>query len=157
MANRVILHQIKNYRVGFSTGALSSLARKVIKAAKPSLLKKTNLVEINLIWVSDQEIKKLNAKYRKKNCPTDVLSFSYLDERDNNLLGELFISVDTLKKQAKDYQHPFNQEGQILFTHGLLHILGFDHETKADLKKMLKFERVILGDKSGLIERAESE
>ena len=114
-------------------------------------------IEINLIWVSNQEIKKLNFKYRQKNCPTDVLSFSYLNERDNNLLGELFISVDTLKKQAKEHSHPFKEEGQILFTHGLLHILGFDHETKADLKKMLKFERVILGDKSGLVERADSE
>lgn len=159
--NRLSVHllETKQARVGFSTGALFSLAKKIIRDHRRLVLKQYGrAITIELIWVSDKEIKKLNKQYRSKNQATDVLSFSFLGQKnETDLLGQLFISVDTLRKQAKAQSHAFKIEAQVLFTHGLLHLLGFDHIKPKDFKQMMLLEQKYLGDKSGLIHRAKVE
>ena len=87
---------------------------------------------IGLSFVSDKEIAELNLRFRGVKGPTDVLSFSYLetDEMPNDdCAGEIFISVDTAKKQAVS---GLKNELATLFVHGFLHVFGFDHNTDRD-------------------------
>lgn len=142
-------------RVPFPAASFQQLAARVIKTVRPSLAKEH--LFLSLAWVNDASIRKINARYRGKDMPTDVLSFSFLERGRLPIdggLGELIISVDTLKRQAKEQGHAQALEAKVLFVHGLLHILGFDHERNTDLKKMLAWEKVFLGDKAGLIARS---
>jgi probable rRNA maturation factor len=88
---------------------------------------------IHVILSSDYFIKKLNTQFRKKPYPTDVLSFNY-DEHD--FLGEIYISLQRAKIQAKRFHVSFSSEIERLFIHGMMHLLGFDHETAVDRKCM---------------------
>jgi probable rRNA maturation factor len=103
---------------------------------------------IQLILTSDEEIRLLNAEYRGEDKSTDVISLSYFDEMafpgKNNLTGEIFISVDTAKKQAKEHKETLIQELDFLFTHGVLHIFGYNHEKPDDLKEMFRIQDIIL-------------
>ncbi len=149
--------QSKQVRVGFSTGAFLTLGKKILRDLAPNLLKQVSVLEI--VWVTDKAIKQLNAQYRNKNEKTDILSFSYLTPdlkqgEENELFGQLIISVETLRRQAKQYDIPYYQEAEILFVHGLLHLLGYDHISKNEFKKMMGLEQRFLGDKSGLVSRS---
>jgi probable rRNA maturation factor len=81
-----------------------------------------NKIELSVVFVGQKEIQRLNKKYRKKNRPTDVLSFDYKDS------GEIVICPQIIKENAKKFGESFNQELARIFIHGLLHILGYDHE-----------------------------
>ena len=83
--------------------------------------------DIELIFVDDKEIQELNKTYRQKDKPTDVLSFP-LEDMPGMPLGSIIISIDTAKKQAKEFGHSTEEEIKLLFIHGLLHLLGYDHE-----------------------------
>ncbi len=76
--------------------------------------------------VSDRTIRKLNSQFRGKAYATDVLSFRYTDE-----VGEIVISADRARAQAKQYGHTIADEAAWLFVHGFLHLLGWDHERSA--------------------------
>jgi probable rRNA maturation factor len=100
----------------------------------------------------DSELRRLNRQFLGKDYATDVLSFP--DGSDGESLGELAISVQRAKAQATAYGHACDQEIRILMLHGLLHLLGMDHET--DRGRMARAEsawRRKLGLPSGLIER----
>ncbi len=111
--------------------------------------------EIGLILVKDAAIQKLNREYRNIDRPTDVLSFAYMEgdwpylkERKTHspcsCVGDMFISVETAKRQAKEHGHPLEKELRILFTHGLLHLFGFDHNTDEEEREMEKWAKKIL-------------
>jgi len=89
--------------------------------------------DIELILTDDKEIQKLNKKFRNKDKPTDVLSFP-LAQVEFMPLGSIVISIDTAKKGAKKYNHSIEDEIKLLFIHGLLHLLGYDHE-KEDIMR----------------------
>ena len=97
---------------------------------------------LNVVFVNNTYIQALNKSYRKKDEPTDVLSFNY--GGDSELIGEIYISVDTAKRQAKEYKHTLPDELAKLFVHGFLHIHGYDHETEKEYKIMSKLEEKIL-------------
>ena len=78
--------------------------------------------------MTDSEIHTLNHQYRQKNKPTDVLSFPLADELQPHLLGDVIISVETAARQAQRRGHPLREEMQTLLIHGILHLLGYDHE-----------------------------
>ncbi len=102
---------------------------------------------INVIFVNDVYIKSLNKSYRDKDMATDVLSFNYEKEMpgdDSNLVGEIYISVETAKRQAKDVGHDLQDELNKLFVHGFLHIHGHEHITDADYEVMDKIEKRVL-------------
>ncbi len=83
--------------------------------------------DIELILTTDEEIRELNKTYRNKNKATDVLSFP-LENIPGMPLGSIVISVDTAKKGAVEFGHSIEDEIKLLFIHGLLHLLGYDHE-----------------------------
>lgn len=105
---------------------------------------------IELVLVSDKVIHEMNLEYRKKNSPTDVISFAYLEVTEfekgkgDVIVGDIFISVDTAKRQAKEKGHDLKHEMEILFIHGLLHCLGFDHKTDKQEAEMEKWANKIL-------------
>ena len=84
--------------------------------------------EIELIICNNKDIKEYNYLYRNKNNITDVLSFPIKEDFSHSLLGTIIISVDFIIKNSKRYSHSLNDELTLLFIHGLLHLLGYDHE-----------------------------
>ncbi|QEZ89458.1 rRNA maturation RNase [Aliarcobacter cibarius] len=84
--------------------------------------------EIELIIVNNETIKNINFEYREKNKATDVLSFPFDGDFAHLPLGTIIISKDFVTKKAKEYNHSNNDEIKLLFIHGLLHLLGYDHE-----------------------------
>ncbi|ATO30733.1 rRNA maturation RNase YbeY [Mycoplasmopsis bovirhinis] len=100
------------------------------------LTKKQSII-LDVSIVSRNEIKSLNKIYRKKNYITDILSFDFGDaELYDKLpllhLGELVICWDRVKRQAKRYNHSIKREFCYLFTHGLVHLQGYDHEEEQE-------------------------
>lgn len=104
----------------------------------------TKKTEVELLITDNKEIHALNLAYRKKDSATDVLSFGF---DDTTSLGQIVISVERAKEQADELNQPLNKELEFLFTHGLLHLLGFDHENQEDEKLMLGVAYKILGRK----------
>lgn len=104
-----------------------------------------NLVfDVNI--VDSKTIKYINKTYRHKDKVTDVISFANRDNKDIYvpLLGEIYICLDQAKKQAKEYGYSLKRELCFLFTHGLLHLLGFDHINPKDEKQMMNLTKKIL-------------
>ena len=103
---------------------------------------------LNLVFVSDRLIRKLNKQWRGKDVETDVLSFALnLEEPEPGMpweLGEIVISGERAAWQAGELNHSLSRELAFLFVHGMLHIFGFDHENKKDEQVMLKRQRAIL-------------
>ena len=116
---------------------------------KPSQIKRIDSQgDFNLVFVSDRKIKELNRQWRGKNSATDVLSFPLdlepLTVEDRFEVGEIVISVDRAQAQAEEYGHSLKREIGFLITHGMLHILGFDHETPEEEKDMFSRQKNIL-------------
>ena len=84
--------------------------------------------DIELLVVKNDEIKELNKEHRNIDKATDVLSFPMDFEMPNMPLGSIVISTDFVEEKAKEYGHTFNEEFSLLFIHGLLHLLKYDHE-----------------------------
>jgi probable rRNA maturation factor len=103
--------------------ALPRLRRVVLGAARA--LSATG--EVALVLTGDRAVRALNARYRGKDKPTDVLSFPGPGGEVG--LGDIVISVDTAARNAKEYGRTLPQELDILALHGFLHVLGYDHET----------------------------
>jgi len=85
---------------------------------------------ISVLLVGDSEIKKLNKKYRKKDYPTDVLSFNINEKREDGsfYLGDVVVNRDQAKRQAKEYGNTPEEEISELTAHGVLHLLGVHHD-----------------------------
>ena len=84
--------------------------------------------DIELILTKNSQIQELNKKHRNIDKATDVLSFPLEFDMENMPLGSIVISLDFVEEKAKEYNHNFEDELKLLFIHGLLHLLGFDHE-----------------------------
>lgn len=98
---------------------------------------------VELSFVGDSEIAELNRRWRGKEAPTDVLSFSYEDEPagpEDNPVGEVIVSVETARRQAVDEGHSVEEELSLLLVHGLHHIVGHDHEETAGAERMAESE-----------------
>ena len=111
---------------------------KIANAAVSAVYKNS---EVSITLVNDAEIKKINKKYRGINKPTNVLSFE-LD--DDVLLGDIFISLDTVRREAKSENISVAEHTAHMIVHGVLHLLGYDHLNDKDAEKMEKKETAIL-------------
>jgi probable rRNA maturation factor len=143
--------------------------------------------EVAVALVTDAHIRKLNSQYRKKNVPTDVLSFpahaesrvpdfgsrtSNPGSRTSNpesrtpdpgsrtpdpVLGDIVIATGVARRQAREAGHAYQTELRVLALHGLLHLLGYDHDRKDDAGRMARIEARLRrkgGLRAGVIERA---
>lgn len=103
---------------------------------------------VSLLFVNDAAIQKFNLQFRKINRPTDVLSFpggAPLPGTTGEWLGDIVISVETAVRQAKQLGHSRDQEIRFLMIHGLLHLLGWDHErSPTEAKKMYELQRNLM-------------
>lgn len=106
--------------------------------------------EVSVIFVTTNRIKQINRDYRGKDQVTDVISFALSDDEDTftgidiPVLGDIFICVDQARKQAKEYGHSIEREMGFLVCHGLLHLLGYDHQTKEEETEMFGKQEKIL-------------
>jgi probable rRNA maturation factor len=109
---------------------------------------------LSVSFVDDQTMTALNKQWRKKNKTTDVLSFSGIEAGDMPgplaVLGDIVISVDVAKKQATDAGHTLAEEIAVLFAHGILHVLGMDHERSEDEARMQAECEMAILDAAGL-------
>ena len=109
-------------------------------------------VEVGVTFLDDAAIQELNRDYRGKDRPTDVLSFALnegeepaiVDAPDEELLGDILISLETTARQAEEYGHSLERELAYLTVHGMLHLLGYDHEEPADQAEMRIEEEAVL-------------
>lgn len=105
--------------------------------------------EFNIIIIDNKRIREINKEYRKIDRETDVISFAFEDNmdvvyKDFRLLGDIYISIEKCYDQAVEYGHSRTRELCFLATHGILHLLGYDHMTKEDEEKMFKLQNELL-------------
>lgn len=108
-------------------------------------MKGTYFFELNI--VDEKEIQIINSNFRKKNYVTDVITFSMWDSNSSiktELLGEIFLCKEKVISQAKEYNHSVNRELMFLISHGIFHLLGYDHQTPEDEKEMINNQYNVL-------------
>ena len=113
---------------------LEKIAKKVLKILG------IKIPEISIVLLGDAEIRAINKKYRKTNRVTDVLAFDY---------GEIIICLPQAKRQAKELGHSLKEELATLLIHGILHLAGYNNETKKDFNRMLKRQNKIFKEVYG--------
>jgi len=129
---------------------LSSTQRSILKKAINAALEFEEIdfpCEISVSFVDNAQIQKLNAHYRQKDTPTDVLSFPLFEDGDLDgelaegealAIGDIVISVEKAVEQAAEYGHSFERELAFLAVHSVLHLLGYDHEQSVDDEEYMK-------------------
>ena len=116
----------------------------------PSVVRLAPEVSLGLRFTDDAGIAELNSQWRQKSGPTDVLSFAALDDapdwREGAAveLGDIIVSLDTAHRQAADHDHSLRYELHWLISHGLLHLLGWDHPDERSLSAMLGLQEHLL-------------
>lgn len=131
---------------------IQKLVKEVLKEEK------VRNAECNIILVDNEKIHEINREYRHIDRVTDVISFALEDEMENEpsaqyemrVLGDIYISVDRAKEQALEYGHSFLREICFLAIHGMLHLLGYDHQTTEDEKIMFQKQEEVLA-KYGIV------
>ena len=125
-----------------------ALARRLARRARRLLgVLGLDTAELSLVLVSDPVMHELNRAWRGRDRPTDVLAFAQREgagPAPDGLLGDVVISVDTARRQAGAFGHPVAVEAERLLVHGLLHLLGYDHErSAAEARRMQRKERAL--------------
>lgn len=102
----------------------------------------------SIVFVEDEEIHEINLRYRNVDRVTDVISFALEDEGQDfsgvRVLGDIYISIPQMKRQALEFQHSEKRELSFLVVHGLLHLLGYDHMKEEEEKEMFALQELIL-------------
>ena len=129
----IIVNEIKR------GGLNSTQIKKVVNFLSKKERKIKGELEINI--VDNKEIKKLNKIYRGINSPTDVLSFAWQEEKslkNSNFLGQIYLSAKQIKIQSKEYKVSEKEEFVRMLVHGLMHLIGFDHQKEREAKRMFQ-------------------
>jgi rRNA maturation RNase YbeY len=129
---------------------LPRVDRRLLRTRARRILRALDLAtaELSVSLVDDGAMAALNARYRGIEGPTDVLSFSLVGgryaERRGALLGDVVVSLETADRQARRARRTLDDEVLRLLIHGVLHLLGYDHEREADARRMRAAERRVL-------------
>ena len=116
----------------------------------PDSVRQAEELSLGLQFCDDADIAELNHAWRQRHGPTDVLSFAALDDLPEDLaqpsleLGDIIISVETAERQARNHDHSLLHELRWLLSHGLLHLLGWDHPDEVSLERMLHQQEQLL-------------
>jgi probable rRNA maturation factor len=129
--------------------ALFAMADEAVTAASKLLkLKPAESCELSLVFADDATVKALNAEWRGKDLPTNVLSFPAFPLKPGDtlppLLGDVILAFETVEREAKEEAKLLDHHISHLVLHGLLHLLGYDHETDEDAEEMEALERRVL-------------
>lgn len=128
-------------RSGVDGRALVATARALLRAVDEGES------SLSLTLVDDAAIRALNREHRGKDASTDVLSFGLYEAGERapdgaeRLLGDVVISIETARRQAQAYDAPLQRELERLLIHGVLHVLGHDHEERGERERMEREER----------------
>lgn len=124
----------RGYRKKIPARRVKKIAQRILK------LLNQNHVDLSLALVGNREIQELNARYRKKDEPTDVLSFpsGEIHPTGIQILGDVVISVEQAEKQARKRKKTLTEEVERLLIHGILHLLGYDHERSQKEAKIMR-------------------
>lgn len=143
-------------QIEVSTGIKSLLKKALEKVLSEEAFSKEFIAaaEVSMVFVDDHKMAELNEHYRGVSGTTDVLSFPMLDDEEDQpegpgefLLGDIVISVSKAFEQSKEYGHSLDREMAFLAVHGMLHLMGYDHEkSEAAELKMREKERRVLDD-----------
>ena len=121
------------------------ISKSVIETIKTVKINLSENSEINFLLTSDKKIQKLNSKYRNKNLPTNVLSFPMMKKINGvMLIGDIAISNEKILKESKNLKTNKYSYLSKIAIHGVLHLLGFDHQTEKEFKIMDQYEKKIL-------------
>ena len=135
----------------FSKREIASFTRQVLLALEKLDKLEEEITEVSIAFIDDDAMKELNQKFRRKSKTTDVLTFPADDSYNEpsatgRPLGDIVISVDQARRQAVDEKHSLPTEIRYLVVHGVLHALGYDHETDRGEMNALEIEvRTIVG------------
>lgn len=125
--------------------SLSTLARKAVAAALAEAGIATGASELSIVFTDDAHIRTLNAGWRGKDKPTNVLSFPAFPTKPGGplppMLGDIVLAAETVARESDLEEKPFDHHLMHLMVHGTLHLLGYDHEVEADAELMESLER----------------
>lgn len=148
-----IINKVKNLDLKLYRKEFKSILKETKK-----VLEIENKIALSLTICLDDYIKELNKQYRNIDKVTDVLSFALEDNNDEDQIldmidlcgvreiGDIVINYNKVEAQASEYQHSLKREFCFLFTHGLLHLLGYDHMNKDEEKVMFDLQNTILNN-----------
>jgi probable rRNA maturation factor len=112
-------------------------------------------ISIDFVFCNDEEIQKINRDFRQKDKPTDVISFASFADIEHKMifdgeinLGEIIVSTETTQKQARENNLSFYEEFYFLISHGILHLLGFDHQDEVGYEFMMKLQKEMISSKN---------
>ena len=122
---------------------LNKISNEIYKNS--SLMNTNKINSVSVLFAGEKKITELNSRFRKRNLPTNVLSFpSYIERSKKIFLGDIIFSAETIFKEAKRDKKSCNNHLIHLFIHGFLHLLGYDHQTEVNAKIMEGLEIKIL-------------
>lgn len=128
--------------------AIEAIANKAVGQCLDELQLDDIESELSIVLTNDVEIRKLNADWRKKNTATNVLSFPAFQvavgQRPGPMLGDIVLARETIEREAQDMAIGFSEHLTHLIVHGMLHLLGYDHENDTDAEQMETLETEIL-------------
>lgn len=145
--------------ISIKTKKVNGNEEKIINKVVEAVLKQEKIkhdLDVYITLTSNRGIHVINRQYREIDRPTDVLSFpmfqreeiSNLKKKKNDnveeILGDIIVSIDKVKEQSKEYGHSYERELAYLVTHGMLHLLGYDHMIDKEKEEMRKHEEKVL-------------
>jgi probable rRNA maturation factor len=143
----MILIRTKNlslYKKAYNPARLKKIAQQIMEGEGFT----DKNYELSLVFCNDDFIQEMNKKYRNKDKPTDVLSFpipSNFPEGEIQPLGEVIISLETVFNKCSEIPDAVRNEISLLFCHGLLHLLGYVHDTPQQRRQMIEKQAKYLG------------
>jgi probable rRNA maturation factor len=133
-----------------NAAAAKGVVRRALRQAATAL--STRTAELAIVLTDDAAMRRLNRNWRGVDAPTNVLSFAtktpsdQLDEQHGRHLGDIVLAYETIRRDAHGEGKPFDHHLAHLVVHGFLHLLGYDHGSDAQARRMETIERAILGD-----------
>ena len=139
---------VKKIEIEKNVSKIFEIICKVLKVKIPN----TTTVDVSIDFISDKQIQKINKQYRNIDKSTNVLSFPIYEKEFFDIiktekyivLGNIFLSLDTLLKECKTDNIAFDYHLYHLITHSILHLIGFDHTTENEAKEMEQLEKQVL-------------
>ncbi len=145
--------------IKYQDGRMKKVNDKLVKQVIKTVLELEGIchdVDVYVTFMNNEEIHKINKEYRNVDRSTDVLSFPMFEREEiqnlkeqkkgdiEEILGDILISIPKVKEQAEEYGHSFERELSYLVTHGMLHLLGYDHMEDDEKKIMREHEEAVL-------------
>lgn len=131
------------HKVKFKLDKVAGIKKWIEAIAKTE---KKAIGGINYVFVGDDELLKLNKQYLKHNSYTDIITFDYSEPKE--ISGDIFISIDRVKDNAKKFKVKFDDELHRVMIHGVLHLCGYKDKTPKDAREMRKKEDFSLGKRA---------